>query len=544
MHIRRILMEIQGLVEEFAAYIRRNRYVILIVGFLTCLVHGDKLFSVNYGIDTEKIIFTGQGFYDGWLGIGRQGLVFLKWLMGLLDYNPYFAGLLALLFFLLSCTGFVFLFEWIAKRQGDAVEKPAWRYMSLGFSMIVITHPIMTEQLYFSLQGAEVTFSLLLLSAGLLFSYRWAQGEGRGWFLPAVVLLLPVFSCYQAMVPLCLFGMVAMSCIRYMGLEHTNENKGRQYPLRLATVFLCAFLFNQWITRLFFSKSAYLDGQVTWEIDKIGKGIRQIWSHVRDVVLGVGIFYPDPFFWLALGLLLLSFFSLLGKSIRQMPRWMRSKVWVVRIFLLLYLLASPFFLTVLLGERPVIRGQLTLPFTMGFVAYLCGVLLCREAQKRKVKTVFLSSMKKYVLVVCLLSIWQETAVTSRMYYTDAVRSAGDVRLATSLELDIARFTNQSGFDGTLVFVGSRPAKYNRSCLTGDVMGQSLFAWDTKVEPVNFWSSCRIVGFLYCMGMDYQAPTQEQAIQGTEASIERPCYPSDGSIFWCGDMIVIKLSNNR
>ena len=74
----------------FKAYLFRNRYVILIMGIFVFLVHGSKLFSLNNGIDTEQIIFLGNEFYESWLGIGRQGLIFLKWLLGLEVYNPFF----------------------------------------------------------------------------------------------------------------------------------------------------------------------------------------------------------------------------------------------------------------------------------------------------------------------------------------------------------------------------------------------------------------------------------------------------------------------
>ena len=200
------------------------------------------------------------------------------------------------------------------------------------------------------------------------------------------------------------------------------------------------------------------------------------------------------------------------------------------------LLASPFYLTLVLGERPVIRGQLALPFTMAFMAYLAGLLL-RESKKG-----ILTSVGKTILfLLCFTAIWQQTDITCRLYYSDAVRYQEDLWLAGNLEQDIIKFTGKCDYAGTVVFVGKRNAPGNCASLTGDVMGQSLFAWDTEVEPVNYWSSSRIIGFMHCMGTNYQAPTSDQTAQAAARALEMPCYPAEGSIEWCGDFLVVKLS---
>ena len=52
------------------------------------LFHGAKLNSQVIGIDTEDIIKLQVDFYGGWLTTGRQGLVFLKGILGMLRFNP------------------------------------------------------------------------------------------------------------------------------------------------------------------------------------------------------------------------------------------------------------------------------------------------------------------------------------------------------------------------------------------------------------------------------------------------------------------------
>lgn len=532
---------------QFGYFLKRNQYTLILLSVFTFLIHGDKLFSTNSGIDTEKIIFENEELYESWLGIGRQGLVFIKWALGQLHYNPYFAAILTLTFLVGSIAAFGFLFEYVQKK---AVPQAAF----FLFGAIVIAHPILTEQLYFSLQGAEVTLAFILCAGSLLCAHRFAirkHPAGKAVstekinyvektnsvisFACGVLLLFPALGVYQAFAPFYLFGIVALCCLRVLNTSGKRKQfAGEEIPyfFKLCSIFLTGFLFNQGITMLFFSGSNYLEKQIQWDITQICAGVGRILSHVRDVILGVGVFYFRAFLWMALVLFFLVLWY--GRIKLREGQWSRGLFWW-KLFLLLGLYASPFFLTVLLGERPVIRGQLVLPFTMGFMTYMSIVLL---------KDI-LADKKEWILgclaALGLLAVWQEADITSRLYYTDAVRYQEDLWLAGNLEQDIARFTDRCDYSGTVVFAGKRKAPGNCATITGDVMGQSLFAWDTGVEPENFWSSSRIIGFMHCMGTSYREPTREQTMLATEYAKDMPCYPAEGSLGWCQGMVVVKLS---
>ena len=160
-----------------------------------------------------------------------------------------------------------------------------------------------------------------------------------------------------------------------------------------------------------------------------------------------------------------------------------------------------------------------------------------KAEKGKARKVTLIT----VVAISIFTVWQEADVTCRLYYTDAVRYQEDLQLAGHLEYDIARFTGDCNYDGTVVFVGKRNATGNCASIRGDVMGQSLFAWDTDVEPKNYWSSGRIVGFMHCQGANYKAPNVEQVEKAVKYAKNMKCYPADGSIGMYSDVVVVKLS---
>ncbi len=542
----------QKIINQIDLFVKRNHMVLAVLGVMTGLIHGDKLFSTNNGIDTEKIIYAGEDLYESWLSIGRQGLVLLKWMLGQLDFNPYFAGILTLLFLLSAVAAFGFVFEAVSGRQS--------RGALFLFGGVLIAHPVLTEQMYFTLQGAEVALAFNLTAASLYCAHRFACAECKKsklvvngsekevarlskqqkrcgiWFIMAVLLLIPTFGVYQAFVPLYMFGIVTLGCMRFVRLGRANGNRiGKEiaYVAKICVVFLIAFLINQTITRLFFSASDYLSKQIMWDFSQPLSGIGRILAHIRDVVLGNGIFY----FWtFALLALILTFTVYTAGRRKIMEKLWTPAVVIWGMVLLIGLFASPFYLTILMGERPVIRGQLVLPFVMAFMTYMSYILLVGER------------IWKVILVVAIstLTIWLEADITCRLYYTDAVRYQEDLQLAGWLEHDIAVFTDNCGYDGTVVFVGKRKATGNCAGIKGDVMGQSLFAWDTDVEPVNFWSSSRIVGFMHCQGVSYKAPDAGQVKVATQAARGMKCYPAGGSIMWCKDaegedMVVVKLS---
>ena len=560
--------DVKDMSAGFKAYLFRNRYVILIMGIFVFLVHGSKLFSLNNGIDTEQIIFLGNEFYESWLGIGRQGLIFLKWLLGLELYNPFFAPLLLMIFSVTAFIAYTFLLEYAGMECGYPIQKGKFRWLALAFGMMVLSHPVWAEQFYFTLQAAEIMLSITLLAVSLFAAHRWGQRGGSLWFAAAVLPAILVFSTYQAMMPLYIFTGAALSFLRSAGkwagradrIENPDnkgmsdkkempdkkqipENNGNSlrgdiyYAFRLAAVFLTGFAVNQIITVLFFSKTGYVSDQVQWGSGDFKYGFMQILMHIKDVLTGDGIFYIGTFIWAVLCLLSAVLIGFRGRKVS------REKIW--RLFLLAAVCAGPFYLTAVMGKVAVAWAQLVLPFCMGFMAYMGGALLDAvkaRAGGRIIRRAAGLAVTAVLISVCVLSVWKESEVTSRLYYTDSMRYEEDLRLADNISRDIAEFTGEYDFSGTVVFVGKREAAGNNSTVEGDVIGHSIFAWDTDVEPAYYYSSLRILGFMHCMGMRYDRLTVDQAVKAAEAASDMSCYPKEGSIAWMGDTVVVKLSD--
>lgn len=566
---------IAQIAHAFLKYIEKNRIAILLLALFTFLIHGSKLYSINLGIDTEKVLDDPEDIYSSWHSIGRYGLTTIKQLLEQADFNPYFAAILTILLLIVAMVAFVFLFTHstqtpLQQASQDTPHETSCQshQESIGlflFGATVIAHPIMTEQLYFSLQGVEISLSFLLCAVSLLFAHEWCLKGGILHFVCAVFFLPLIFSVYQSFVPLYIFGAIALCCLYLpfscstcqtdkseesiasvtvsaaVSVADSPINISKKYFKYISMhiiVFACGLLINQLITNRFFGQSGYLTNQIYWDKNNLSEGFRKILSHIAYVCLGYGTFYSPTFFIIAVLLLILWAGAVLkGRSPIQA---------CLNLFLLIALYLSPFYLTIFLGEHPVFRAQLVLPFTTGFMLYLISTLIYRSLgactlPRSSVRSLSAKTYKFAFVAVSILCIWNEADITSRMYYTDALRFEQDLNLAESIARDISKVTGDSDYTSTIVFVGQKPVTYNSSYVKGDVMGQSFFAWDTDVEPVNCWSSHRIVGFMNCMGSHFQAPTQEEATNATALAATMTCYPREGSIIVKENFVIVKLS---
>lgn len=545
---------------RFAAYLKRCRHALALLCACVFLLHLPMLHSVVPGIDTENIIAGPEGMYQSWLSIGRQGLVFTKYLLGNRIFNPFLASGLSLTLLLAACAAAFWLGEELTgRREGFRGES----LLTFLFGMAVLSHPIVTEQLYFSLQSLELAFALLALELCLLLAHRWASEKDVLCLILCALLLLLPFSSYQAMVPLFIAAAATAVFLRSLRDSAPSVSVQLAYTLRMAAAFLIGFLLNQLVTALFFTSSSYLADQFSWRRLGFLAALRKPLAHVRDVYTGYGTYYFAEYGILCVVLavvLIRSIFSGRPKLIsdcrgtsENIPHSSpekpgapsakkKNRLW--QLFLLAAFYAAPFYMSVLLGERPVIRAQLVLPFSTGVTACLCAGLLLR---KRTVPpagkaAILLHRTGTLLLAVLILAaVWHQAAVTDRLYYTDSLRAQGDYTLACRLQDDIRKCTGDVDYNGTVVFLGRREAVRNASCVQGDVMGQSLFSWDTDAEPRYYYSNGRIHSFLQSLGVLWKSPDPEQIQTAAEYMDSMTCYPEEGSILLHDDMVIVKLS---
>lgn len=513
------------------AYLEKYRSRLFLTGLLVFLVHGARMNSGIIGIDTEDLLHLQDDFYGGWLNTGRQGLVFLKCFLGNAQYNPYFSGTMTVLLFAASVAAFHALWDKVG--QNGCI----WGWCC-GV-LLWVSHPAMAEQFYFSLQGMEICLGIGVTALALYFSFRWANGGSILWAATAGSLLLLTFSVYQIFVVLYIFGTVALLLCQVLGEVSEGTKPGGTEALKrvvpYGTVFLAAFLLNTLITRLFFGSSDYLQNQIYWGHASVKDCLHAIAGHVVKAFTG----YGSIFYHAGLGVLALFDFVLLYATLARLCPGKGSGKTVI-LFFYLALLATPFMMTVLLGGMPAMRSQMVLPAVTGFLGYLAIwlVQLQEPCLGRLQHMVLLCSISG----VCLISGSVQAKVTGQLYYTDWCRYEQDAALGRSV---IERIEQEMpvGENLPVMVVGGREFSGNNACVTGEVIGRSFFNYDREVEPVPFWSTRRVLGFLHTLGADYAQAPKERAGEALESSEDMPVWPNEGSVQARNGMIIVKLSSN-
>lgn len=500
----------------------KTRYMMwLTVSAAALLVHGQMLMSPVIGIDTEMLITLQDSFYDGWLDIGRFGLVLLKYAMGAAVFNPYMAGLLTLLFLAGACLLWTYLFSLVSGKESGTA--------AFVFSILFIVSPIITEQVYYKLQSAEIAAGFCLTAVSLIWTYLAAQRKNteRGY---AVKYALPVgaslinvivFGLYQVMVPLFLFGMSA--CIFLCCFF--NEGRG-QALRRLAAYYICVFaagfLANRAITAIWFSGGdSYLANQVMWFNQPFKDCIINIFSHAARALIGRGLYYSK----LYLICLVLLFAAVLASFWKEKKSGKLSGI-----FSLLLAAAAPFYMTVLCAGEPVLRSQLVMPFALAFMPY--SLLLFLKGKRKETYV---------LLIICAVSGFAALNATMRLEYTESVRYERDASLARGIMEELDRLED-GAHSYPVVFIGKHTAELNNSCVRGEMMGHSFFEADADVEPYAFYSTRRILSFMHTLGGNYFQADDKQRIMALEYAKNMPSYPKEGSVELKDGCIIVKLGD--
>lgn len=152
---------------ELKEYLSNKKAEIGLLALFLLVCHGSRLFSNAISIDTEIVITEAGWEYQNWMEIGRPSLVFLKWIAGLLQYNPYLVSALTLLFLLGACVLFGFFCDDICIKCGGLKQTGCL----LAMGVVIISSPIITEQLSFNLQSAEIAFCFMTAAAAALLSF-------------------------------------------------------------------------------------------------------------------------------------------------------------------------------------------------------------------------------------------------------------------------------------------------------------------------------------------------------------------------------------
>ena len=150
-------------------------------------------------------------------------------------------------------------------------------------------------------------------------------------------------------------------------------------------------------------------------------------------------------------------------------------------------------------------------------------------------------LKDGFIILTLIFCWTQILDTERLIYTDNVRSQEDFRLAISVE---PRIDEVSDAEKPAVFVGVYNNNLNAACVRGDIIGQSIFNWDSSVEPQYWNSTYRICRITRTYGFNFKEASEMQLVEARRLAQNMPSWPANVSVLDTGEFTVVKLSEDK
>lgn len=508
-----------GMIKGFVKFCSERRNLVIFSLVVTALVYGCRIFSQSVTLDTDYMINM-PGYMYNWLDIGRYGLIVTEKIFGVRWYNPYVNSAFAYVTINLFLLVFCYVFEFISEKKNSN------NYYV--FCAVVITHPVWMNQWIFKLQNFQVAFSILLVAVALGLIFRWIEGGSVLRMLLAVMFMIWSFGSYQMNVILYItVGAAALFLYRERDFKRLFF-----VCLKVVIPFVCAFVLNQIVVKLFFSSNTYLTDQIMWGKAPISDCVNNIITHFKQI-FGIDQLLFFDYTYSILCLILIAVVLMNWKKAIHTCVWK----WLAVFFVMF----SPFMMTIATAAIPVYRSQYSLPFC-------CGCVLMYLTSRNVRMGIFekLPQVKTGIrIALTVFAFWvamNQTNTTLRLWYTDDVRYEQDV--ATYNEI-MGRI-HELGYslnDYHVAVIGRKAATLNKSCYpTIDVIGWSYFDMFVDTEPQYFYSTGKFRDFAGTRGVELQIASVEEIQVAKAHAASMPSWPAEGSIDVVDNLLVIKLSD--
>jgi hypothetical protein len=506
-------------VENFKNYIKNNKKSIIMLLILAIITYSIKLFNYSISIDSEVTINDLNSNDLPWIATGRWAVVLFEKIIHFGHrFNPFFSNIVMVMFLVL-CTCIVsYTFSSILKQKN---QEP----MLLIVGSIIITSPLLAEMLNFTLMTAEVAIGLCFLTSSIYFTYLAIYNKQKKAYIMAIILLFISMGCYQAFFPLYV-GLIALVFFMQKEKVDTNIKQDLLNALKIIIVFAISYVLCSLMTKLLEThynllSSSYLTDQIRW--GKISSSII-IYEIVKNIAFTlVSGSYNCMYTFTYLIVIIIS----LIYSIKKIIKYKQKAV--VQVLALIFILLSPYFLLILIGNPSAYRTQMNFPF-------VTGILLAYFFYTSKNK-----KFKEFIILVTFITVFIQLKSTLDLFYSDYIRYQEDKTITESIFNKIDNIDNLpegNRENVSVIFVGAHSTKSTGLVCKGDTLGFSFYEWD---QPTEFGSNKRIYGFAKTLGYKYQMPTVKQIKEAKKIQSKLDIYPSKNSIKVIDNFVVVRLS---
>lgn len=524
--MKKISKAISFLYEQFyyySLYIVKHPICGLVILAGILISYGSYAFATDYYVDSEVVInFPGTNY--NWLEIGRYGLVFCRKLLGTSWYNPYYTGILMLLFLWLTGMTFSYLCSKLFPSLSVSV-------ITLG-SLIFLTYPTFTEQYYFHFQSAEIAFGLWLsiLAAGMFAVFvkykRWSC------FFCTLPIYVLTFAIYQSFIPfaLCCYLAIFLSLLFQ---KETSDSSLQRSILCSIIHFTGAFLLSQGIGNICFPSSGYLSDQVIWtENASFMDSFLAVTGTCLRMLIGQGVFYTTLLLFAVLASVAALWFC------RSFPLYQK----VLGALAVIGIAATPFALTLLMGINTAIRSQFTYSLAAVFLIFFSIAIVTQKFKNLK------QPLGRMAICAILLLITLAQTGTVRyiwkahQYVADYDREVATKMMMLMYDSSIVKEQLGTIFWGYLQPETPYDDKLQNS---PSYLFTSVFNLEHNMHPYGYFSSHRILGYLESMGHTFTYPTFHNHAVSRYIMIHNnlPAFPEEGCSHNDPEGFTINLGNS-
>ena len=189
----------------FFDFLKQNKILFFVSLFALLAIYAVRFSAIPFGVDTEMHLANSR--YINWLQIGRFGLVGLQklltnFLQGKELFNPFLHTFLAIFFLLFGTLLWCYLIDFFACQN---IKKTLF----IPFAVVLLSHQVWAEQIYFVLQSAECLFIYLLSPIIVFLLFFGVLNAQIKKIVFGILLFSLCISVYQGIIPLIFCGIFA-----------------------------------------------------------------------------------------------------------------------------------------------------------------------------------------------------------------------------------------------------------------------------------------------------------------------------------------------
>ncbi len=500
---------------NFKYYLKKSYKTIIIIAIFLLLTYWARLISDSFSIDTELYIQEYTHSFDWWLNLERWGLVILNKILKIGPLIIPHANFLTVLFIFVYSILYCYLFY---LSIGDKYKEKYLKYQFI-FPIIFITSPIFAEQYNFINQNASVSLAICFVATSLILLFK-SDNESNIknkyiLIISSLILSTIAFGTYQSIIPLYILSVVACYILKCI----SDEDSSWKYLIKRIIIFGISAVLYLLISKILRDGNTYLNSG--WQ-DSGLICFRNIYYVIVSVLKCETVFYNVSYL-IAIAMIIIVNVYLFFKKKNNAGIIISS----------IGLLLSPFFIMIITGVDQLKRTQFNYSFAIGFIFLIFAIVF---SNKKTYK--FLSI---FIIVLSLGVAYNQSTITSKLFYSDNVRYQNDVLYANKIQSMIEQ---KEWYDSNkkykLIFVGKKEAEAVNNYLKGEVIGKSFFEFDYEY---SYGVTQRVNALFATLGYFYEKPTDEEFEDAKEYVLKNNIkfMPSSDSIINKDDKIIIRLS---